>query len=132
MTAMRTTPTSTSICDSWPELTHEYGLSFFELACMPKWARELYERELPRLRAERQFRALECAAYPHMTEGSQADTLRRLREEMGATAHRPARAPKRPTVDVEEEKPRLEDVAGEYAAMGIGVTMVDRLGREVR
>ncbi len=100
------------IATLYPLLTYHYGLSFQEIADMPRWARRDYLKALPKLIAQNQLRAIEVSAFPNMKDGARKSLVRRL--ERAARHARP-----------QAIRPRkIEDVA----MLGIGVKKVDAEG----
>jgi hypothetical protein len=112
---------------SYPELSFEYGLSFFELARMPRNILDIYIEELPRLRARRQSEAIEAASYTALKERPRQNIAERLNEAMGV----------RSPADVLAERmgqgrtATPEEAQATYSAMGFGITFVDAEGQPV-
>lgn len=96
----------------WPQLSYYYGLSFTELAHMPRWLRRAYVRELPRLRARERLAEIETTLMPHMSHEDQRSIMNRL--------NRAADLPKPP---VSRPKTQEEMIAA-AAGAGIGVELV--------
>lgn len=59
--------------DLFPQLTRFYGLSFFELMAMPRWAIRIYAEALDVLSARERLDAIEASAFPHMSESDASD-----------------------------------------------------------
>jgi hypothetical protein len=98
---------------TWPELTYHYGLSFDELAAMPRWLRMIYVRGLPRILARQQLAALEAAIYPNLKPNARDRMHRRLARQANG-----GRAAAERAVD----KPRsAEEMRQKLAQVGIGV-----------
>ena len=55
----------------WPTLSYHYGLSWLDLAEMPRWLVRVYADELRDLLASDQLRLLEASAYPHLKRAAQ-------------------------------------------------------------
>lgn len=72
-------PLAVEVESNWPTLSYHYGFTFAELASMPRVIRELYAKELPKLLASRQLRAIEAAAYAWQPADVQSKIMDRLR-----------------------------------------------------
>lgn len=105
---------------AYPALSFHYGLSFTELARMPRAIMRIYIDALPELIATQQLRFIEAISYPHLSEDSDRDAIvRRLRRHIGEGD------PAVPT-------PQTMDEAKNMAmAAGISFTVVDKDGQEV-
>lgn len=103
----------------WTRLTFEYGLTFAEIADMPRWARKLYVRALPRIKAEKQLTAIEASAFPKLNKEAQRSIIRRL-ERRATEGRMVSQAPKS---DAE-----LLNAADQF---GFGVTVVDKSGEVI-
>lgn len=97
----------------FPQLSYHYGLSFEELARMPRWAVELYIDELPRLLAEEQQAAIQAASFPNYDKQDQKRVSRAL-----ARTIRRGRAEAAPKIDV------VGGVDGSPLAGMVGVEIV--------
>lgn len=67
------------ISDVFPALSFYYGLSFTELANMPRWAIRVYVNALDRLLAESESTLARAAAYPNLKKSGQQDYIQGLR-----------------------------------------------------
>lgn len=105
---------------AYPALSFHYGLSFVELAKMPRAIMRIYIDALPELIATQQLRLIEAISYPHLSEDSDRDAIvRRLRRHMGEDG------PAVPTPQTMNEAKNLA------MAAGISFTVVDKEGKEV-
>ena len=68
----------------WPDLTFWYGISPAELALLPNNIRKVYEKALPRVKAEQQAMMLDAASFPKMKESSQKRLINRLDKDLKA------------------------------------------------
>lgn len=102
----------------WPRLSFHYGLSFEELAEMPRWLMDIYLQELPRLLAEQQMAALEASAYPNLKKQDQTRISKRLSRMMSGGR---VQAPK---VDIVGSDPEAPGASNPMAGM-FGVTIED-------
>jgi hypothetical protein len=94
----------------YPRLSRFYGLSFFELVSMPRWAFRLYYEAMPRLSAEEQLMAIQAAAAPHTSKQDQSKIFRALR-----------RMVRRDDAPEETEKVDTRTVEGQVALAGLGI-----------
>lgn len=105
----------------WPDLSFWYHLSFVDLAAMPNGVREVYEKALPRLKAEQQSMMIDAAAFPNMKESAQKSLIRRVEKDMKSGLPRPP---------VPKPLPPQE-VSKQAEGLGIGMTFVDAEGEPV-
>lgn len=105
---------------AYPALTFYYGLSFTQLAQMPRAIMRIYIDALPGLIATEQLRAIEAASYPHLSEDSDRDAIvRRLKRHVGdgeSTVPTPA---------------TMDEAKNLAMAAGIAFTVVNDTGEEV-
>lgn len=103
----------------WTALSYWYGFAFSEIAAMPNWARTLYVRALPRLKAETQQRAIEAAAFAKLKPEVQRSIMRRLERDVNHGIIRGTR-PKSQAEMLEAAE-----------AFGVGVKVIGPDGEEV-
>lgn len=84
----------------YPLLSFHYGFSFKDVATMPRWARRIYVKALPRLLATKQIMAIEAASYPYMKDGARRTMMRSL--DRKARQSRRVQAPPRKMEDMHE------------------------------
>lgn len=102
---------------NFPALTYWYRLGFFELLEMPRWAVELYARELEALQAEHQQLRVEAASFPHMEKADREQVARGLDRARRADEVKPTRM---------RDKASAAVATAAIAAKGIGVTFVKK------
>jgi len=69
----------------WPALSYHYGLAPEDLMMMPRFLRNLYMRELPRLIARDRLRAAEAAMLPHIEKDVRVEAIEGIKRAAGYT-----------------------------------------------
>jgi hypothetical protein len=60
---------------NFPQLSRFYGLSFYELVRMPRWAVRMYVDAMEPLQALEQLQAIDAASSPYMSPGSRRSMI---------------------------------------------------------
>lgn len=106
----------------YPVLSFWYGLSYAELAEMPRWLKTIYYSELPSLLAQRQLMNIEAAAVPHMEQGPRE----RLLADLARTIEAGMPETKAPAVELTQAAYQMK-----MANAGIPVQFVDADGNPI-